>query len=174
MSAVLPSDERATLEPKRTSPTPPLPVSLGPCWLQVEPERVNTHAAPRSSLSVSPPMSAVLPSDERATALPKRPCTPLPPSSAPPRSFSPCWDQVEPERVNTHAAPRCPLAPAPPIRAVWPSDERATLRPKPSSLSSSPEPPVSFSPCWDQVEPERVNTQAAPNPTPPAPVRWSL
>ena len=44
-------------------------------------------------------------------------------------SFEPCWVQVEPERVNTHAAP-APCCRGPPISAVLPSEDSATLKPK--------------------------------------------
>ena len=44
-------------------------------------------------------------------------------------SFGPCWVQVEPERVNTHAAPTLPLSHEPPIRAVLPSADSATVEP---------------------------------------------
>src|SRR5580692_2658900 len=94
--------------PSPVSPVPSLaqlpaqsPVSFSPCWVQVEPERVNTHAAPLSLSSFQPPISAVSPSADSATIVPNLPS----PLSPPPVSFSPCWVQVEPERVNTHAAP---------------------------------------------------------------------
>src|SRR2546426_11020101 len=88
MSAVLPSADSATLRPNSTGPgqlgapqdaplKAPLPVSFA-CWVQVEPERVNTHAAPSAKQPApkrfvahlgwlalewpaSPPMVAVLP-----------------------------------------------------------------------------------------------------------------
>ena len=123
---------------------------------------MNTHAAP-TSRSTGAPTSAVLPSEDSATLLPKKgmPTTPAP------VSFSPCWVQVEPERVNTHAAPRSPLSPHPPIRAVLPSEDSATLEPK--SASPIAPPGMSFPPCCVQVEPERVNTHAAPTPLSPGP-----
>ena len=134
------------------------PVSFEPCWVQVEPERVNTHAAPTLSLSKGPPASATFPSLDSATLEPNCPA----PVSPEPVSFDPCWVQVEPERVNTHAAPTPPLSAEPPISAVPPSSDSATLAPNlPAPVSSEP---VSFDPCWVQVEPERVNTHAAPRP----------
>src|ERR1700726_1362402 len=137
-------------------PTSPPPVSFEPCCVHVEPERVNTHAAPSLLLSLSPPTSAVFPSPESATLTPKAaaPTAPLP------VSFAPCWVQVDPERVNTHAAPTKLLSFSPPIRAVLPSADNATLTPnRPAPTSPLP---VSFEPCWVQVDPERVNTHAAP------------
>src|SRR5436305_3574862 len=88
----------------------------------------NTHAAPMES-SLGPPISAVLPSPDNATLNPwlaMGPVTPVP------TSFDPCWDQVDPERVNTHAAPMPPmlsLSPAPPISAVLPSADIPTPEP---------------------------------------------
>jgi len=58
---------------------------------------VNTHAAPTPLLSPPTPISAVLPSLDKATG----------PQGAVPSlavSFEPCWVQVDPERVNTHDA----------------------------------------------------------------------
>ena len=49
----------------------PLPVSLEPCCVHVDPERVNTHVAPAPPLSNQPPISAVFPSPDSATLLPK-------------------------------------------------------------------------------------------------------
>src|SRR5207245_1620517 len=100
ISAVLPSADSATLNPKRAVPISPPPVSFSPCWVQVSPERVNTHAAPTLRSSACPPISAVLPSADSATLEPNWPK----PDSPPPVSFPPCWVQVDPERVNTHAA----------------------------------------------------------------------
>src|SRR2546430_8354620 len=161
---MLPSEESATPAPNSArAPISSAPVSFEPCWVQVEPERVNTHAEPGPSSG--PPTSAVLPSEDSATLTPKllrlRPLAPVP------VSFGPCWAQVEPERVNTHAAPVAPLSPGPPIRPVVPSGPpSATFAPNspadPSLLTSSP--PVSFDPCWLHVSDERVNTHAAPMP----------
>src|SRR5438874_55035 len=108
MSAVLPSEESATLEPSLGAPLAPTPVSFDPCWVQVEPERVNTHAAPGPSSG--PPTSAVLPSEDSATLKPKllrlRALAPVP------VSFGPCWAHFNSVlRVNTHAAPAAPLSP---------------------------------------------------------------
>ena len=156
ISAVPPSLDNATLEPNRPLPLAPEPVSLEPCWVQVEPERVNTHAAPTPPLSERPPINAVFPSPDSATLQPNSPL----PIAPEPVSLEPCWVQVEPERVNTHAAPTRPLSPGPPINAVFPSPDSATLEPK-SALPLAPD-PVSLEPCWVQVEPERVKTHAAP------------
>src|SRR5262245_28414969 len=163
ITAVLPSEESATSWPKRAAPLSPLPVSFGPCCVQVEPERVKTHAAPMPPLSPPPPTSAVLPSAESAT--PPSPNSPAPSSSLPPVSLGPCCDQLEPERVKTHTAPMPPLSSLP-TSAVLPSEDKATLTPKrpPSPALTSSLPPVSLGPCWVQLEPERVNTQTAPVP----------
>ncbi len=45
-SALAPLAERATLSPNSPSPLSSFGSSLDPCWLQVDPERVKTHAAP--------------------------------------------------------------------------------------------------------------------------------
>ena len=72
----------------------------------------NAHPAPVSLLSVGPPINAVLPSEESATLLPNPPS----PLTSLPVSFAPCWVQVAPERVNTHAPPTLVLSAGPPIR----------------------------------------------------------
>src|SRR5207302_6312870 len=66
ISAVFPSEEREVLMPNLPPASPP-PVSFAPCWTHAPPERTNTHAAPRSPLSLGPPTSAVLPSPDTAT-----------------------------------------------------------------------------------------------------------
>src|SRR5207237_2412370 len=129
-----------------------------PCWDHVDPERVNTHAAPAWPSSHLPPISAVFPSSDSATLAP---CSAAP--TAPlPTSFDPCCDQVDPERVNTHAAPLKLSSHVPPISAVHPSPDSATLPPCPAA-SAAPV-PTSFDPCCDQVDPERASTHAAPVP----------
>src|SRR5439155_12626778 len=94
--------------------------------------------------------------------------------------------------MNVHAAPQALSPPSlssvrsrgPPIRAVLPLAERLTLAPNcpPKWLRvdhwskfCSP-PPVSFSPCWVHVAPERVKTHAAPLPllSPGPPTRTVL
>ncbi len=77
-----------------------LPTSLGPCCVQAVPDRVKTQTAPSRALSRGPPMTAVLPSAERAIAEPCRaePTAPVPTSLAPWRLQSP------PERVQTNAS----------------------------------------------------------------------
>ena len=57
-------------EPWLAWPTARVPTSLGPCWVQVLPERVNTHTAPLEPLSPRPPTRAVFPSDDSATLWP--------------------------------------------------------------------------------------------------------
>src|ERR1700733_3810311 len=140
-------------------------VSFGPCCLQVEPDRVKTHAAPAGSLSSQPPTRAVLPLPDSATPEPK-----LPPTVSLPTSFGPCCVHVEPERVNTHAAPRELSSPVAPMRAVLPSADRATLAPKFSvdpmnDCGSGISPLPIISGPWIQPELERVNTHTAPLPS---------
>ena len=136
-------------------------VSFDPCWVQTEPERVNTDAAPALSLSLGAPISAVLPSEESATLLPKSTGNRWPtPVSSEGISVA-CFVQAESARVNTDAVPMVPDCPSgAPISAVLPSEDSATLTPNSPPASGS----VSFDPCWAQAEPVRVNTQAAPAP----------
>src|SRR5215831_1439777 len=99
---MLPRDESDTATPNWGEPLAPAAVSFDPSWVQVEPERLNSHTAPASPSSSGPPISAVFPSEDSATLRPnvaRSPVTPLP------VSFAPCWLQVEPERVKAHAAP---------------------------------------------------------------------
>ena len=154
-SAVLPLAETATLVPNSPVPISPLPMSFSPCWVHFSLARANTHTAPAPPLSVGPPITAVLPVAESATASPNSASafSPLP------MSFSPCWVQVEPERVNAHAAPIAALSVGPPISAVFPSEESATLEPN-SPGPASPLPVSSL--CWVHFSAERVNTHAAP------------
>src|SRR5207245_10819494 len=71
ISAVLPSEESAALEPNSgTTPTPTLIASLGPCWVHFPSLRVNTQAAPSPVLSLQPPISPVLPYAASATLAP--------------------------------------------------------------------------------------------------------
>ena len=158
MSAVFPSPDSATLWPWLALPTAPVPTSFGPCWVQVVPERVNTHTAPTSPLSPGPPTSAVFPSPDSATLQPwsASPVAPVP------TSFGPCWVQRPRERVNTHTAPAKLLSPKPPTSAVFPSDDSATRPWLPAPVAPVP---TSFGPCWVQVVPERVNTHTAPTPS---------
>src|SRR5207245_936854 len=135
-------EDNATLTPKRPAPVSSLAVSFEPCWVQGEPARGNTHAAPTLLLLAKPPISAVLPSEDNATLEPNWPA----PVSSLAVSFCPCWVRGEPARVNTHAAPTLLLSMKPPISAVLPSEDNATLRPNwPAPVSSLA---VSFEPCW--------------------------
>ena len=70
---MFPSADSATLKPNPPAPVSPVPVSLPPCCVQVEPVRVNTHAAPRLPLSPGPPIRAVFPSADSATLKPNLP-----------------------------------------------------------------------------------------------------
>src|SRR5439155_1088757 len=117
ISAVLPSEETATLAPNWTAlrAVAPVPVSFEPCWLHVSPERVNAHAAPTSLLSPGAPSSAVLAAPDEAeasaTLAPNSPgCSSLLISSFSFFAFSgsaslACWVHISDELVNTHAAP---------------------------------------------------------------------
>src|SRR5262245_41127328 len=109
------------------------------------------YAAPPPLLSVLSPMSAVSPSADSETLLPK---------FATPGSLGPCCVQTPPEPVTAHAAPWT-LSPSPPVIGVLPSAESATLRPK-CGLPELPSLGTSFGPCWVHAPLERVNTYAAP------------
>ena len=101
----MPFADSAALEPNPEAPLSPVPVSFGPCGVHSDFElSVNTQAAPSPPLSPEPPISAVLPSEESATLEPNLPSL----LSPAPVSFAPCWVHVEPERVNTQAAPVSP------------------------------------------------------------------
>src|SRR6516165_10724508 len=122
-TAVLPSLDNATDQPC-AAPTPPVPTSLLPCWVQTLPLRVKTHAVPACELSPGPPTMAVLPSADSATEMP---CW-APPTAPVPTSLLPCWVQTPLAlRVKTQAAPAAELSPGPPTMAVLPSrDDSAT------------------------------------------------
>src|SRR5262249_33294233 len=62
--------DNATERPWLALPTAPVPTSLAPCWLHVPLLRVNSHAAPASLLSDTPPTIAALPFADRATETP--------------------------------------------------------------------------------------------------------
>src|SRR5260370_13906945 len=99
--AVFPSPDSETEEPCAAAPTAPVPTSFGPCWLHTPPERVNTHAAPAKSLSISPPTMAVFPSPDSAA---DQPCSaPLPtrPPAPVPTSCGPCSLPPPPDRLHT-------------------------------------------------------------------------
>src|SRR5271170_259109 len=128
------------------------------CWTK-------THTAPVFELSAGPPKMAVLPSTDRATELPcsKAPTAPVP------VSLPPSWVQTPPLLAKTQAAPRPPLSLGPPEMAVLPSADRATETPC-SAFPTAPV-PTNLLPCWVQVPPLLVKTQAAPvfelSPSPP-------
>src|SRR5205807_2343759 len=107
----------------------------GPCWVQVDPERVSTATLPPLSSPKGALISAVLPSSDSATLVPK-------PSPGQLARFSPRV-QVDPERVNTHA----PISPLVPISAVFPSPDSATAVPNRSPSPAHAMPSVSFEPC---------------------------
>ena len=142
------AEESATVAPNLpgnlpspgSSLTSPAPVSLDPCWVQVEPEPVYVHAAPTSLLSPGAPSSAVLAAPDEAeasaTLAPNSPgCSSLLISSFSFFAFSgsaslACWVHISDELVNTHAAPVPLLSPGPPSSAVLPSPESATPAPR--------------------------------------------
>src|SRR5437763_756716 len=130
MSTVLPSAERATLAPKFANfPDASFGVSFS-TWVQLEPERANTQAAPGPEAlvgvlpSLTPPTRAVFPSADNATPAPKFGF----PDASPAVSLA-CRVQVEPERVNTNAAPMPPSSEGSPTSAVSPFAEIAMLQP---------------------------------------------
>src|SRR5262249_16947724 len=69
-TAVLPSPDSATETPWPAAPTAPVPTSFSPCCIIVPPMRMNTHAAPMPASSSGPPVIAVFPSADTATASP--------------------------------------------------------------------------------------------------------
>src|SRR5262249_57332754 len=121
---MLAPDDSATAAPNWAEPLAPAAVSFEPSWVQVAPERLNTHAAPASPSSSGPPISAVFPSEDSATLVPTPATIPVIPL---PVSFDPCWLQFSPERVNTHPAPFPASSSGPPISAVFPFEDSATL-----------------------------------------------
>src|SRR6202167_6137526 len=122
-SALAPSPDKANDVPCPAVPAAPVPTSLLPCCVHAPPERANTQAAPAFELSPGPPISAVLPSPDRAA---EAPCDTAGPEAPAPTSLTPCCVQALPERVNTQAAPAVELSCGPPVRAVLPSADRAT------------------------------------------------
>src|SRR6267154_2789294 len=50
-------------------PTAPVPTNFA-CWVHTPPERVNTHVAPVTLLSIGPPMRTIVPSGESVTQTP--------------------------------------------------------------------------------------------------------
>src|SRR5205809_710397 len=96
--AVLLSAERDTDQPCLALPFAPTPTSFVPCWFHTPPLLVQTTAPPLvvpSSSSLIAPVTAVLPSPERATEMPK----------AKPTNLGPCCVQTPPLLVQIHAAP---------------------------------------------------------------------
>src|SRR5262245_61616308 len=148
--AVLPSAESATDIPRCARPTAPSPTSFPSCVHTPLAFRVKTHTAS----APHPPTMAVLPSADRATAIPwpdgNGAC---PNRQAPvPTSLLPCCVQTPSVRVNTHAAPIVLLSLGPPTIAVLPSADRATdapwdHKPPPYSLVA----PTSLLPCCTQT-----------------------
>src|SRR5271167_2061305 len=108
---------------------------------------------------------AVLPSADNATEWP----WPAAPTAPVPTSLLPCWVQTPLLRVKTHTAPATPLSPRPPTKALLPSAESATEKPR-LAVPTAPV-PTSLSPCWVQTPLLLVKTHTAPaselSPTPP-------
>src|SRR6185312_15821953 len=88
----------------------------------------------------------------------------LNPKNPPPASWAPvsfCASvQTPADLVYRNAAPTMPESLSAPMRTVFPLPEMATELPTSAPLLASLG--TSFVPCWLQVVPERVNTQAAP------------
>src|SRR5207302_908845 len=104
--------------------------SLPPCWFHTPKVRVKAQVAPEwtpSKLkSAGPPTTAVLPSPEIATELPRL-IRETEASLTPSRG--PCWFQVPLARAKTHAAPAAPLSSEPAVMIVLPSPETARAPP---------------------------------------------
>src|SRR5580704_13525275 len=137
--AVFPSADNAADEPCPAFVAAPVPTNLLPCWVQIPPLRVKTHAAPAPELSSNPPTIAVLPSPDSAT---EKPCRAGPTARVP---TSLLLVQARPLRVKTHAAPAPELSPGPPMVAVLPSADNATE--KPCWAAPTAPVPTSFGPC---------------------------
>ena len=148
--------------------SPRLPVSLTPCWVQVEPERVNTHAAPTPTLAPprADPRSARCCRRRRAprcnrTGVAGGFAAPISSEAFAIELFALLFPFGSRAR-ETHAAPTSSLSPGPPSSASLPSAESATLLPN-SPAPASPL-PLSFAPCWAHVVVVRRKTHAAPTP----------
>ena len=100
ITKVVPSPDIETF-PCSELPTAPEPTILEPCWLQIPADLVNTHAAPIPALSLEPPMTTVLPSEDIET---EPPCCAFPIAPVP-TNFEPCCVHTPALRVNIHAAP---------------------------------------------------------------------
>src|SRR5438034_5946915 len=122
ISAIVPSEESATLPPKEAVPLSPyfLPRS-SPCERHPEPERAKNQTAPFRPSVLGAPIRAVLPSGVRATLSPKsrwKFTTSLLPAQTPGA-----------DRVKAQTAPLRSSSWGAPISAVFPSAESATLNP---------------------------------------------
>src|SRR5947209_5220091 len=127
ISAVLPRAEIATLIPKSAGPCAFLGTSLA-CWVHVEPEPVNIHAAPPMVLlSFGPPKIAVVPSPDRSMEAP-RPEWPVSPVAV--SGCAPDGAQVEPLRLYTQTEPSPALSFGPPKNASCRTLDSATAVPK--------------------------------------------
>ena len=69
------------LLPNSPAPVSPLPVSFSPCWVHVSARAREHPSGADAVLSVGPPISAVLPSEESATLAPNSPAPVSPPLS---------------------------------------------------------------------------------------------
>ena len=113
ISAAFPLLESAMLDPKRAKMLFSLPVNKGPCWCQLESERVKAETAPPRWIS-EPPIRTVASFEDSAMLSPK---WLLRPASLE-RSV-----QLEPVRVKTQTAPWSPIS------ASFPVGDRASARP---------------------------------------------
>jgi hypothetical protein len=84
-------------------PLAPLPVSAGPCSLQLSPDRTNANTVPALLFAAGAPIKAVFPSLDMATLAPK-----FIASLWLPAMSSLCSDHPPPVRAYTHADPTFP------------------------------------------------------------------
>src|ERR1043166_7956862 len=120
--AVVPLPESATDQPCRDWVWDPMPTSLGPCWSHVLPFRANTHAAPRTPSSLTPPTRARPPLADNDT---DQPCAAAPTAPAP-SSRGPCLLQRPPDRRYIQAAPTPPVFPGEPTSAKFAAADSET------------------------------------------------
>ena len=148
-SAVLPSDETATLAPNAAWPLCPAPTSFEPYCVQTPPDRANTQTAPTPSASFGPPIAAVSPSVDSATSVPNRAW-----AAPAPVSFGPC---CQPRRAEADEHPRRTRA----VGVVGGADQGGVAVGRERHAHPTPDRPsvslaLSPPPCCDHVAPERV------------------
>ncbi len=137
MSAVVPSEDRATEFPKKSPPAPALlvRVAVGDEVVvhELSEEAWKMYAAPIAPLAPVAPTSAVVPSEDRATENPKSSDAPAPLLLRVAAGADVVVHELSEEAWNTrtYSAP-APLPPSAPTAAVVPSAERATENPRAS------------------------------------------